>query len=62
MCSRIAPVLRALLANRDAPAAKLAVTRPIKFAVDKKNLYLMNENGEEYQTKILKQVERDPQK
>jgi hypothetical protein len=45
-----------------APAAKLAVTRPIKFAVDKKNLYLMNENGEEYQTKILKQVERDQQK
>jgi hypothetical protein len=41
------------------PAAKLAVTRPVKFAVDKKNLYLMNENGDEYQTKILKQVERE---
>jgi hypothetical protein len=42
---------------KSSPAAKLGVTRPVKFAVDKKNLYLMNENGDEYQTKILKQVE-----
>jgi hypothetical protein len=41
------------------PAPKLAVTRPVKFAVDKNKLYLMNENGEEYQTKIVKQVERE---
>jgi hypothetical protein len=44
---------------KSAPAAKLAVTRPIKFAVDKNKLYLMNESGEEYQTKIVKQVERE---
>jgi hypothetical protein len=47
---------------KTSPAAKLAVTRPVKFAVDKKNLYLMNENGDEYQTKILKQVEPERQR
>ena len=36
--------------------AKLLVTRPVKFAVEKNKLFLMNENGEEYQTKIVKQV------
>jgi hypothetical protein len=44
---------------KSSPAPNLAVTRPIKFALDKKNLYLMNENGDEYQTKIVKQVERE---
>jgi hypothetical protein len=43
---------------KSAQKAKLAVTRPVKFAVEKNKLYLMNENGEEYQTKILKQVEK----
>lgn len=47
---------------KSSPAAKLAVTRPLKLAVDKKTLYLMNENGEEYQTKILKQIERETEK
>lgn len=42
---------------KSAPPAKLAVTRPVKFAVEKNKLYLMNENGDEYQTKIVKQVE-----
>jgi hypothetical protein len=37
---------------------KLVVTRPVKFAIDKNKLYLMNESGDEYQTKIVKQVER----
>jgi hypothetical protein len=44
---------------KSAQKAKLAVTRPVKFAVEKNKLYLMNENGEEYQTKIVKQVERE---
>jgi len=47
---------------KSSPAAKLAVTRPIKFAVQKDKLYLMNENGDEYQTKIVKQVEREREK
>lgn len=47
---------------KSSPAAKLAFTRPVKFAVEKNKLYLMNENGDEYQTKVLKQVEREREK
>jgi hypothetical protein len=44
---------------KSAQKAKLAVMRPVKFAVEKNKLYLMNENGEEYQTKIVKQVQAE---
>jgi hypothetical protein len=47
---------------KSAQKAKLVVTRPVKFAIEKNKLYLMNENGEEYQTKIVKQMAAEKQR
>jgi len=47
---------------KSSPPAKLAYTRPVKFFVEKNKLYLLNEDGDEYQTKIVKQVEREKER
>ena len=38
--------------------AELRLYRPVKFAVDKKKLWLLDEEGKEQQAVILKQVEK----
>ena len=44
---------------QSAHPARLPLTRPVKYAIEKDKLYLLNEDGEEYPTKIVKQIIKD---
>jgi hypothetical protein len=41
------------------PMVRLPGTTPLKFAVDKSKLYVLDEDGKEYETKIVKLVQRE---
>ncbi|HEY4360886.1 MAG TPA: hypothetical protein VGN17_07955 [Bryobacteraceae bacterium] len=45
--------------GRTAPMAKFPGTTPLRFAVEKNKLYILDENGKEYETSIVKLVQRD---
>ena len=43
---------------KDYPGAHVTVRRALKFAVEKNKLWMIDEDGKEVETKVLKQVER----
>jgi hypothetical protein len=45
---------------RGGKPANLTVNGPVKFAVEGTTLYLMDENGKEHRTEIVKKVLRQP--
>jgi hypothetical protein len=47
------------LRSRRSKPARLIVNGPVKFAVEKRKLYLLDEDGKEHETNILKQVRKE---
>jgi hypothetical protein len=43
---------------KDYPAAHVTVWKPVRFAAEKSKLWLLDERGQEYETKIIKMVPR----
>jgi hypothetical protein len=44
---------------KTAPMVRFPGTTPLKFAVDKNKVYVLDEDGKEYETRIVKLVQRD---
>lgn len=43
-------------------AARLIVNAPVKFSIEKQKLYLLDDDGKEHETKIVKQILKTPPK
>lgn len=44
---------------KTSPAARLPGTKPLKFAVEKNKLWVLDDNGIEYETKVIKLIQKD---
>jgi hypothetical protein len=43
------------------PPARFPGTKPLKFAIEKTKIWIIDEDGKEYEAKIVKQIQKDPE-
>ncbi len=43
------------------PPARFPGTKPLKFAIEKTKIWIIDEEGKEYEAKIVKQIQKDPE-
>jgi hypothetical protein len=46
---------------KNVPPARFPGTRPLKFAIEKTKIWIIDEEGKEYEAKIVKQIQKDPE-
>jgi hypothetical protein len=46
---------------RTVPPARFPGTKPLKFAIEKTKIWIIDEEGKEYEAKIVKQIQKDPE-
>ncbi len=44
---------------RTVPPARFPGTKPLKFAIEKTKIWIIDEDGKEYEAKIVKQIQKD---
>ena len=47
--------------SRTVPPARFQGTKPLKFAIEKTKIWIIDEEGKEYEAKIVKQIQKDPE-
>jgi hypothetical protein len=45
---------------RTVPPARFPATKPLRFAIEKTKIWIVDEDGKEYEGKIVKQIQKDP--